>query len=179
MTPSSLTWSYSGFRVDGTIPKLGGLYGPLSKGHLGVPVPSNLWNNCTWNGSWTDKVMIMSIPWIQRTVARARSCHRWKATLSLWGMASRRQNWVGMTLRSKAWLAKSFWPLDLSFCTLFHPLKAEVASFRSPQKSHIDHHKSIQAHFFSAVRSCTGFGQPTTSSALPKWWYAILWPLVL
>ena len=32
----------SGLRVDGTIPKLGGLYGPLYKRHLGVPVPSTL-----------------------------------------------------------------------------------------------------------------------------------------
>ena len=34
--------NYSGLRVDGTIPKLGGLYGPLYKRHLGVPVPSTL-----------------------------------------------------------------------------------------------------------------------------------------
>ena len=30
--------TYSGFRVDGTIPKLGCSYGPPSKIHLGVPV---------------------------------------------------------------------------------------------------------------------------------------------
>ena len=28
--------NYSGLRVDGTDPNVGGLYGPLYKGHLGV-----------------------------------------------------------------------------------------------------------------------------------------------